>query len=80
MIFRSKRSVGVENEMKRDSEGQKGWAHAAKESSHVGPLLLGLGSSFFPIFLSHTLISIKIDFYKFIRNSEKLSNTKVTFY
>ena len=80
MVFRVRRSVGVENETERDSEGQKGWAHAAKASNRVGPPLFSLGSPFLPIFLSHTLISIKNDVRKILRNSEKLSRVKVTYY
>ena len=52
-VFRSRRSVGIENGAKRVSEVEKEWAHA--------------------------LISIKNDFHKISRNSEKLSNTKLPF-
>ena len=80
MVFRSRRSVRVENETERDSEGQKEWAHAAWYCSHVGPPLFLLGAPFLPSFLSYMLISIKNNSRKILRNSEKLSNTKVTYY
>ena len=63
--------------MERDSEGQKEWSHAAQDSGRVGPLVSFLGSPLRPVFLSHTLISIKNDFRKILCNSEKLSNSKL---
>ena len=79
-VFRSRRSVGIENETKKDSEVEKEWAHAARYMGRVGPPLSFLGSPLRLVFLSHTMISIKIDLRKILCNSEKLSNTKVTFY
>ena len=37
------------------------WAHAAKESGHVGPTLLGLGHFLVSIFRSMSFFSIKND-------------------
>ena len=75
--FWSKRSVGIENETKRDSEVEKGQPHAARYMGRVGPPLSFLGSPLHLVFLSHMLISIKNDFRKILCNSEKLSNSKL---
>ena len=80
MVFRSSRSVGIKNEAKKVSEVEKEWADAAPILGRVGPPLSSLETPFHQVFLPHTLISIKIDFHKISRNSEKLSNTTVTFY
>ena len=43
------------------SEAPDGWAHAAKESGHVGPSLSGLRRFLVSIFRSMSFFSIKID-------------------
>ena len=79
-VFGSRRSVGIENETKKVSEVEKEWAHTAPVLGGVGPPLSFLGTPFRQVFFPHTLISIKNDFHKISRNSEKLSNVKVTFH
>ena len=78
-VFRSRQSVGIENEAKKVSEVEKEWAHAAPGLGRLGPPLSLLGTPFRQVFFPLTFISIKNDFHKISRNSEKLSNTKVTF-
>ena len=49
-VFRSRRSVGIENGAKRDSEVENRGPHAARYRGRVGPLLSHLGVRFRPVF------------------------------